>query len=187
VDPTAGDLGGKSRSNPILQHQVQTGSTVTTGGTLYEHLTALLRDTARWNRGTPSQVDVIMAGSDWIDGYVKFMKNNGLSYQWDGAGPVSKLDIGIPDSAIRFQGIPIVHVPTFRVLDQKALGGSYPWEKRAYGLASKAWKWCHTPGKLKNFSAPMDPPTQRFTRMSLDSRAVLVPTKIRGNFLSCIA
>ena len=187
LDPTSGTFGGKSRSNPLLQHQVKTGSTVTAGGTLERDLNYLTRQANINNRGMASRIDFIMAGADWIDAYVDYMKNNGREWRQGDFGKTTRVDIGIPDSALYFQDIPIVHNPTFEILDSKGLYTGTPWTKRAYGLASKTWKFFYANNKLKTFSAPMDPPDQRFTRMSLDGRFSLVPTKISGNWINTIA
>jgi hypothetical protein len=187
LDPTTGLFGGKSRSNPLLQHQVRTGSTVNPSGSLERDLNALTRQANINNRGMASRIDFIMAGADWIDAYVDYLKNNGREWRQGDFGQVKRADIGIPDSALYFQDIPIIHNPTFEILDAKGLYTGTKWTKRAYGLASKTWKFFYANNKLKTFSAPMDPPDQRFTRMSLDGRFSLVPTKISGNWINTIA
>lgn len=185
---TTGTIGGKNRSDPLFQHQAILGSTVSAGGTLERDLNALTRRAHLNNRGMSSMVDFIMAGADWIDAYVNYCKNNNMRYDHPLAnGAVRKLDIGIPDSAIFFNGTPIIHNPTFENLDAKGAFTGTRWTKRAYGLASKTWKLFTPPGKNKEFSAPMDPPDQRFTRMSLDGRHVLVPLKPSGNWVNTVA
>ena len=124
---------------------------------------------------------------DWIDAYVAYAKANNMLDRLSAPTAVKTLDIGIPDSAIQWNGIPVIHNPTFDDLDTLGYGGGTPWAKRCYGLSSKTWKLIHPESKFKHFSAPMDPADQRFSRMSLDTRLTLLPTKISGNFLNSVA
>lgn len=185
LDPAAGDLGGKPRTDKALQHQVLTGTTTTSGGTMEKHLRQLIRAANLNNRGFRSNIDFIRAGADWIDGYIDFAKANNLNYEHPPT-EIKRLDVGIPDSALHFQNIPIIHDPTMEILDSKFPIG-YSRTKSAMGVATKTWELAHAPGKLKEFSAPLDPPDQRFTWMGIESRVALIPTKISGNFLNVLA
>ena len=98
---------------------------------------------------------------------------------------VRGVDIGMPDSKIEWNGIPVLIDPTFRRLDADGLGGGTDWEKRAYFLSSKNWELAH--GKDKDFSAPPDPSSQRLSRLSLDGRYVPVCIKPNSQFVSTIA
>ena len=189
-DNTSGTYGGQPRTNPLYRHHIALGLTTGAGGTLERGMQGIIRDAEVNNRGTPSKIDFIMAGWDFIDGYIAYARANDMPYERvGGMGPVKKLDIGVPDSAIHFNGIPIVHNPTFEYLDANGLtgGGSIAWSKKAFMLSSKTWKFGHQKNKLKKFSAPMDPSDQRITRLSLDGRFCLYSTKINGNGLVSIA
>jgi hypothetical protein len=185
---TAGTYGGQPRTDEMFRHHVATGSTVTAGGTLERDLQGLIRDAEVNNRGTPSKVDFIMAGWDWIDGYIAYARANDMPYERNGGtAAVKRVDIGLPDSAIHFNGIPVVHNPTAEALDRKGFYSGTTWSKRAYMLSSKTWVLGYQKGKLKKFSSPLDPGDQRLTRCSLDGRHVLYSTKINGNALNTIA
>lgn len=184
---TTGTIGSQPRTDPLFQHHAQLGLTTGSGGTLERGMQQVIRDSEVNNRGTPSRIDMILAGWDFIDGYIAYARNNDMPYQRVGGdGPPDRLDLGIPDSAIQFNGIPIVHDPTFEVLDNK-YGPATPWTKRAYLLASNTWTFGYQSGKLKQFSAPADPADQRITRLSIDGRHVLIPNKPNGNGLATIA
>lgn len=188
LDNTSGLIGTQPRTDPLFQHHAALGSTVTAGGTLERDLRGLIRDSEVNNRGTPSRIDFIQAGYEWIDAYVAFARANSMPYERNGGmGPVKKMDIGVPDSAIHFDGIPIVHNPTFEYLDNAGLYSGTKWTKRAYLLASKTWQLGYAPGKLKKFSAPQDPSDQRVTRLSLEGRHVLICKKPNGNAVNTIA
>lgn len=188
LDNTSGTIGGQPRTDPIFQHNVQLNSAYGAGDPLERQLQQLIRDCEINNRGTPSRVDMIMAGWGWIDRYKAWARANDMPYERNGGmQPVSKMDIGVPDSAIHFNGIPIVHDPTFETLDNLGLYTGTPWTRRAYFMASKTWTLGYQSGKLKKFSAPLDPADQRLTRLSWDGRHVLIPKKPNGNGLHTFA
>lgn len=188
LDNTSGTIGGQPRTDPIFQHNVSLDSGYGAGDDLERDLQQLIRDCEVNNRGTASRVDFILAGWGWIDRYVKWARANDMPYQRNGGSePVSKMDIGVPDSAIHFNGIPVVHDPTFEALDNQGLYNGTPWTRRAYLLASKTWCFGYQSGKLKKFSAPFDPADQRLTRLSWDGRHVLMTTKPNGNGLHTFA
>lgn len=184
--PTTGTIGGKSRSNPLLQHVVSLGATATNGGTLRSVLTAARRNANVNSRGRGgSGVDFLMVGSSFLDAYVAYATANNWQVQTKATGTPS-LDIGIPESGYEFEGLPLVWNPTFDVLDTLE-SPTYPWKKRCYGLNSKTWVWAYQQGMDKNFSAPLDPSDQRFSRMSLDGRYGLICTVPNANFLVTVA
>ncbi len=185
--PTVGTIGGKSRSNPKLQHTVMTGLTTTNGGTLRKKMTQMQRacnNNAR-GRGAKGRVDFIMAGDDFIDGYVDYATANNWDVQTKAAGTPT-VDIGIPDDGLNFMGIPIVRNPTFKTL-QLLDAPSLDWNKRAYMLTSKTWHLCHPKNKDRQFSVPDDQSDVRYTRMSIDGRYALVVTVPDANGLLAIA
>jgi len=188
LDNTSGTIGGQPRTDPIFQHNVVLGATTSTGGSLERDLQGIIRDCEVNNRGTPSRIDFIMAGWEWVDAYIAFARANDMPYERNGGmGPVKKMDIGVPDSSIQFNGIPVVHNPTFETLDSAGMYNGTKWTKRAYLLASKTWKFGYQAGKLKKFSAPLDPSDQRITRLSTDGRHCLMVTKPNANGLLTIS
>jgi len=182
---TSGNIGGKSRANVLLQHHVTTGSTTTAAtGTLITDLTTLRRNANLNSRGFKGEVDVMFAGAAWLDAYVEYCRNNNLRYEGNVSG-IGKIDFGIPDTAIHFEGIPVVHNPTFDALVD--IEGDATWAKRCYGLNSKTWKFFSTPGENKQFSAPLDPFDQRISHLSLDGHHGLALVKPNANFLNTVA
>lgn len=179
-----GSIGGRLRSQYIgLQHYVAAGLTYSAGGTMAEGLRAARLNANLNQRGRPSGdrgVDFIMAGAGFIDRYVKFAINNGLQYQTQLSDTGRKLDLGLPDSGITFEGIPIIHNPTFELLDG-ILAPGVPWTRRFYALNSKSWKMAYAPGKSKYFSCPADESDLRVMRFSLDSKCVLLPLMPNAN------
>jgi hypothetical protein len=185
MNNTSGTIGGQSRSNPLLQHTVKSGLTASASGTLRAGMIQAQREANRNGRGRGGRVDFIMAGSSFIDAYQDFSYKNGAIVNTD-LGGNRKVDIGLPDTGLSFNGIPIVWNPTFDVLDTLE-APSVPWKKRAYMLNSKVWRLCHTGSNDKRFSAPMDPSDQRYTRLSLDGRYCLICMCPNANSICSIA
>lgn len=186
LDNTTGTIGGQSRSDAMFRHVVITGSTTGASGTLERDLTRGVRLAEQYNRGMPSNIDMILVGDDWMDAYVDYAKANGLRYNKkldDNPG----VDIGIPDSGLVWNNIPIVRDPTFSYLDSIGAYTGTAWAKRAYFLSSKTWELAYQKGKDKHFSAPMDPSDQRLSRLSLDSRYALICEKPNGQFVNTIS
>lgn len=186
LDNTTGTIAGKSRSDELFRHVVVTGSTTGASGTLERDLNTGVRLAEENGRGMPSSIDFIMAGDDWVDAYVAYAKANGLRYQRP-VDEASGVDIGMPDTRLEWNGIPIVRNPTFRVLARLGLYTGTSWAKRAYFLASRTWELAYQKGKMKHFSAPMDPSDQRLSRLSLDGRHALICKKPNGQFVSTIS
>lgn len=184
---TSGSIGGKPRSSfPELQHYCYTGATVTLGGTLRGALTTARREANLRSRGRAGQIDYIMAGAGAIDRYVSYATTNNIQFRTELSDSTRKVDIGFPDTGLHFEGIPIIHNPTFEVLDAQDAPAS-PWTRRMYLLNSKTWKMAYVPGKKKYFSAPLDDADQRITRLSLDSKAVLLPLNNNANAIVTLA
>jgi len=186
VDPTTGTIGGKSRSNPLLQHQVDTTLTVGTGGNIRKQLTKLRRNANVNNVGVGGKIDFIMVGAEALDGYTGYMEANGLRYNRD-ASKATGVDIGIPDTDVQFENIPMVHNPTFEILDGEGYtAGTIPMTKRIYMLNSRGWHLLHPDGKMKFFSAPFDSADRRITLMDLDGRHAPIVTKPNSNALGAL-
>ena len=187
---TTGSIGSKLRSSSdVLQHYAEVGLTYGAGGTLRAGLTRARRAANLNTRGLAkggSGVDFIMAGAGAIDRYTAYAEANNINYNTNLADKKRMADIGLPDSGISFEGIPIVHNPTFEILDT-LLAPASPWTRRMYGLNSKAWRMAYAPGKKKLISFPADPHNQRITNVSLDSKCVLIPEIINCNFVATLA
>lgn len=190
LSPTSGTIGGKSRSNPLLQHTVFTGLTTTAGGTMRTKMTQARRAANRNSRGRGGKkgVDVIIAGADFVDAYVTFAINNGLDYQHDvDKGAVNKLDIGIPESGYHFERIPIALAETFSDMDELEPSATVPWKKRCYMLNSGTFHFLETAGLDKFESCPADPSDQRVSRFSMDGRYCLAVSVPNANALVTVA
>jgi hypothetical protein len=185
---STGSLGGLTRASaPEVQHYCFVGATYSSGGTLAGALTTARREANLRARGrTGGGVDFILAGAGAIDRYVSYARANNIFFQTPIGDGKRGVDIGIPDTGLHFEGIPIVHDPTFEALDSLD-APSLPWTRRMYLLNSKTWKMAYAPGKKKFFSAPMDDGDQRITRLSLDSKAVLLPIVTNANAIVNIA
>lgn len=186
---TAGTIGGVPRSNLVVRHYVETGATYSAGGTLAAALTRARRTANLNSRGRSvgnKGVDFIMTGAAGMDRFVSYAKNNNLQV-WTQAKGTPTLDIGIADSALHFEGIPVIHNPSFEIMDQLNPGLSSPWTRRFYLVNSQTWKFATAPGKDKFFSAPMDPSDTRLTRLSLDTKGVLLPLVPNANAIVTVA
>jgi len=190
LSPTTGTIGGKSRANPLLQHQVFTGLTTTAlTGNMRLRMTQARRRANLNSRGRNSGgIDTILAGSDFIDAYVQFAVNNGLEYQHQiGAGQIKKVDVGIPESGYGFEGIKIEYCPTFDDLAVIEPSASVDWKKRAYMLNSKTFHFLQMAGMDKFQSHPSDPSDQRVSRFSMDGRYCLAVSVPNANALVAVA
>ena len=187
---TTGTLGTKLRSSSIvLQHYAEVGLTYGAGGTLRAGLTRARRQANLNLRGMEmgqGGIDFIMAGAGAIDRYVGYATANNIQFTTTLADKNRLADIGLPDTGISFEGIPIIHNPTFENLDA-ALAPASPWTRRMYLLNSKTWQMSYAPGKKKVLSFPHDPSDMRITRVSLDSKLVLLPKAINCNAVVTLA
>lgn len=120
INPYAGNFGTLARATtPILRHSVRTGATVTAGGTFEDTLEELWKETHQYchAKGIPGGVTHILAGWDWIQGYRKFARNNGIQLNAP-VGGIRKVDIGIVE--FEYKGVPIIHDPTLDLMDSVA-------------------------------------------------------------------
>lgn len=185
LDNTSGIIGGQNRSDPLFQHHVITGSTVTAGGTLQEDLNALFRAASNKTRGMKGKIDTIMVGDDWLDAYATYAKNNGIQINTDSGSP-TMIDIAIPDEGRKYNRLQIVRNPTFEELDAAGLYNGTPWSKRAYLLNSKSWRFVWQ-GLDKYMSWPDDPYDMRETYVSWDGYYSLVCQAPNQNAVNTIA
>ena len=175
-----GSVGGQTRASyPDLQHFCWYNATYAASGSLRRALITARREAELRSRGrSKGGIRFMMAGAGFIDRYVAFATKNGTNYttsfiNLDPKGN-SRLDIGIPDTGLHFEGIPIVHNPSFEILDS-IYGPTVTWTNRCYEIDTDSMRLAYAPGKKKFFSAPMDEGDTRVTRLSLDSKMVLLP------------
>lgn len=194
VTPTVGTIGGKDRAaNPLLQNVGGTfqGYNLNTlscaaAGNLYRGLTIAYRAANLYGRGRAARVDRLVAGSKFIDGYTQWRQLNQFQVNAQ-ASKIGKLDIAIADTDLFFHGLPIEYDPTLDDLDATGTpDNGVPFSCRCYGLASKALQTRCPRGMDLQTSFPNDPPDQRFTRMSTDSRLAPVVLIPNANFVVAV-
>jgi hypothetical protein len=190
TDPAGGTFGyydqgticGRSRNAypEDLQHFVWNGATFGPTGSLRRALTRCRREAQLRSRGRRGNgIGFIMGGQRAIEKYVQFATTNAANItnavtSLDSGG-LKMLDIGVPDSGLRFENLPIIHNPTFEVLDSMFPTLATKWTNRLYMIDTAAFELCFAPGKDKFFSAPADESDLRVTRLSLDSKLLLYP------------
>jgi hypothetical protein len=187
IAPTVGTIGGKDRAaNPLLQNvggllqgldlnQLSCAA----NGNFNRGMTLALRQANIYGRGRSARVDRLVAGSKFLDGHGQWKTlNQGFTSNTQ-ASKVGKIDPAILDTEHYFAGLPIEFDPTLDDLDNLGTpDGGVPFSCRCYGISSKAIQTRCPPGMDMQISYPLDPPDQRFTRMSTDSRlapVVLIP------------
>ena len=190
-----GSFGGKLRSAypDALQHFCWLGATWGAGGSLRKALTVARREAELRSRGrSKSGIRYIMAGAGAIDRYVQFATKNNTNYTTAvtvlDKGGSSRLDIGIPDTGLHFEGTPIIHNPTFELVDAiEGRASTDLWTNTMCLIDPDAQCLAYAPGKKKFFSAPMDEGDVRVTRLSLDSKQVLLPKIANANAIVTIS
>lgn len=114
---TTGSIGGKSRAaNVWVRHNATTGLTATAGGTLQTNLDNLVRECNRY--AASGAVDCYIVGSGVLDAVKTYAKNNNIQLNTNLAG-VSGVDLSMPDSAIKWDGIPMIWDPTIDATNSK--------------------------------------------------------------------
>lgn len=130
LTPTSGTVGGIDRSvtaNAYFRNNFATGLTTTTStGTILNQMEVGYRQCMR-NGGRP---DLIVAGSQYIDGYRNFVLN---SFGRMDFGPANRKKVEGGTEVLTFQGIDVQWSPEFQELDNR-FGPATPWEKRCYML-----------------------------------------------------
>jgi hypothetical protein len=187
TNPTVGTIGGKDRAaNPILQNigGLLQGVNLNTlscaaGGNLIRGLTLALRAANLNGRGRSSRVDRWLCGSKFLDGHTQWKTlNQGFTSNTQ-VSKVGKIDGAVMDTEHFHAGMNLEYDPTLDLLDEIGTpDNGVPFSCRAYGIASKTIQTRCPAGMDLQVSYPQDPPDQRFTRMSTDSRlapVVLVP------------
>jgi hypothetical protein len=134
LTPTTGTVGGIDRSvagNAYWRNYAQTGlTTTTTTGTILDYMEIAWRACIR-NGGRP---DVILAGSNFIDGFRNFMFKSFGRLDYEG---VSERVIEGGTKELSFHGVPIMWSPEFYDL-QVAYAPATSWENRCYFINTKA-------------------------------------------------
>lgn len=174
--PTVGTYGGRDRSDPKMQNQVDLA---TTSSTFRKDMNRLFRECARYNRGFKGAgVDVIMASGGWIDRYSDALDAQNVDFNTgiNGPGPV---DLGIPDTAWKFNGKAVFHNPTMDAMAEKT--GDASWNRRAYLLNTKTWVFAAAPSEDRTITFPFDPAEFRVTHGSIDGRYALYCINPRSN------
>lgn len=130
--PTSGTVGGIDRAvaaNAYWRNNVATGLTTTAGtGTILNQMEVMYRQCMR-NGGRP---DLLIAGSNFIDGYRNFVLN---TYGRMDFGPSNRKKIEGGTEVMTFQGIDLQWSPEFQELDSRYAPATL-WEKRCYMLNS---------------------------------------------------
>ena len=128
LTPTSGVVGGIDRgvaANAYWRNNFATGLTsTTTTGTILNQMEINWRQCMR-NGGRP---DLILAGSNFIDGYRHFLTN---TYGRMDYGPGGFKRIGGGTEVMTFQGVDVQWSPEFQELDSR-FAPAIPWEKRCY-------------------------------------------------------
>jgi hypothetical protein len=194
VTPTVGTIGGKDRAaNPLLQNIGGTlqGINLNTlsaaaSGNLYRGLTVALRQANIYGRGRSSRVNRLLCGSKFLDAYALWRQRNNFTVNAN-ASSIGSVDISIGDTEMKFAGMQLEFDPTLDYLEQIGTpNNGVPFDCRCYGLADKTIEVRCPPKMDMQVSFPTDPPDQRFTRMSTDSRLALVNTLPNANFVTAV-
>ncbi len=132
LTPTTGTVGGIDRSssaNAYWRNNVSTGLTTTTGtGTILNQMEVMFRACAR----TGGRPDLMIAGSQFVDGYRNFVLNTFGRMDF---GPSNTKRVEGGTEVLTFQGTDIQWSPEFADLDAR-FAPSTVWEKRLYMLNS---------------------------------------------------
>jgi hypothetical protein len=130
--PTSGTVGGIDRAvagNAYWRNNVATGLTTTTStGTILNQMEVNFRQCMR-NGGRP---DLLIAGSQFIDGYRNFILN---TYGRMDFGPANEKVIEGGTKSMTFHGTELQWSPEFQELDSRFAPATL-WEKRCYMLNS---------------------------------------------------
>jgi len=128
LTPTSGTVGGIDRSasaNAYWRNNVATGLTTTTGtGTILNSMEVSYRACMR-NGGRP---DLMVAGSNFIDGYRNFVLNTFGRMDF---GPSNRKRVEGGTEVLTFQGTEVQWSPEFSELDAR-FAPATAWEKRMY-------------------------------------------------------
>jgi hypothetical protein len=132
LTPTTGTVGGidrSSTSNAYWRNNVSTGLTTTTStGTILNQMEVNWRQCMR--AGAGGAPDLILAGSQYIDGYRNFVLNTFGRMDF---GPSNTKRVEGGTSVLMFQGVEVQWSPEFAELDAR-FAPATPWEKRCYFL-----------------------------------------------------
>ena len=132
LTPTSGTVGGidrSSSSNAYWRNNVATGLTTTTStGTILNQMEVNWRQCMR--AGAGGAPDLIIAGSQFVDGYRNFVLNTFGRMDF---GPSNRKRVEGGTEVMTFQGVELQWSPEFAEMDSR-FAPATPWEKRCYFL-----------------------------------------------------
>ncbi len=187
ANPTTGLIGGLSRANPLLQHNVATGLTK---DTIRQNFNIVRR--AAEDRCLGHKLDIISAGDDVIevleDLYfgtsALFGKLDFRQLSDKAAETAGGLNIGIDARAWEHNGTIITREPMFNDL-QAAEGPTFSWKKRIYGLCSK---FLFPVPSMDRTAIPHPMPyNQRLQRTSYHGELFVACTNPQAQFVMAVA
>lgn len=167
---SAGTIGRKSRSNPLLRHHLRTGVAV---ANLEQEIQQVVRAANKRNAGVNSRINMAICGEAFYDAITEHLFT-GANARYDrniavdqAAKWSQRLGIGIPPDALMIPNVGVLMVePIFEQLDIDNAPQS-PWQKRLYLLNSSHITFKPTPnddGKLTTHPSPYN---QKVLRMSM--------------------
>lgn len=167
---STGTIGGKSRSNPLLRHQL---ATAVSNANIETTIDSVKRAANKRNAADGSKIDMAVCGEDAYD-VVTTVLFTGTSAKYDrnlaadqAAQWGSKLGIGVPDDAIMIPGVgPLMIEPVFETLDAEDAPAT-AWQKRIYLLNSRHIGFKPTKGQDGKLTPHPTPYNQRVTRLSM--------------------
>lgn len=137
ITPTTGTVGGLDRSltsNIFWRNYSQTGlTTTTTTGTILDYMEIAYRQCLRNSVGGGGTPDIMVAGSNFIDGYRNFLFKSFGRIDYEATS--ERIQEG-GAKELTFHGVPVVWSPEFFDL-QTLYAPANSWENRCYFLNSK--------------------------------------------------
>ncbi len=171
---STGTVGGLDRAtNPFVRHYVDSSissADAGAGGDLRVKWTKARRTANLFSssNGVDGEIDFFMAGQRFFDVYTKWGELNNYRVNRDsGSTKGMKYDFAIPDTAVHFEGIPVIHNPTFDTIGTTYT--SVDATNICVGINSATWKFKTLVDRYRVLTSPADPPKQRISRFDIDS------------------
>lgn len=179
---TTGPVGNRSRTNPLLRHQLKA---IAAAGDIEKDLDTLRRAcNKRIHDGT--SVNMIVCGETFYDGVKERMFSGSaavtsprLTRNYDNArseaqAMAQKIGIGLPDDSIYLAGVGLLMIePCFEDLDRED-APSIPWQKRAFLTNTDHLQFKPTKKKDGAKKVHATPYNQHVTRISCYGEYALV-------------
>lgn len=189
ADPSLGLIGGLSRTNPLLQHNVMTGLTAANFFSNVEEFIRTIEDQAGGRR-----VNLITVGDNvwtlWID-ILTGSNSSGTSRQWelstmmDGAyRDLEGMKIGFPRETFRWGNALVMREPQFKEI-QRLENSANSWLDRMYFLCTDVIFPLPTQDRTV-VPHPM-PYNQRLERCSYHGEMMLVANMPQANGVAILA